>query len=273
MRSDPSRRELFAAGAFAGLLFARPLAGEATAADAAAEAPRVVPAAYPTQDPALAQEMVGVCHRDLARVGELLARQPSLARAAWDWGFGDWETALGAAAHTGRREIAELLIAHGARPTLFSAAMLGQLEVVRAFVAASPGVQRTPGPHGIPLLAHARAGGEPAAPVVRFLEALGDADLRPPTVELSAAESAALSGLYRFGPRPDETITVDSGRMGLQLTREGRTPIRLFHVGERAFFPSGAPAARVRFSAEPAHAAELVVLDPGAVLTARRVAD
>jgi hypothetical protein len=28
-----------------------------------------------------------------------------LARAAWDWGFGDWETALGAASHMGSRPI------------------------------------------------------------------------------------------------------------------------------------------------------------------------
>ena len=113
----------------------------------------------PRQDPALAKETVGVSHRDIKRVRELVERQPALARAAVDWGFGDWETALGAAAHTGRREIAEFLLANGAQPTMFSAAMLGQLDVVKAFVAASPGIQRTPGPHGIPLLAHARAGG------------------------------------------------------------------------------------------------------------------
>ncbi len=34
------------------------------------------------------------------------------------------------------------LIANGAQPTIFSAAMLGQTDVVRAFVAAQPGVQR-----------------------------------------------------------------------------------------------------------------------------------
>ena len=56
---------------------------------------------------------------------------------------------------SGRREIAEFLLAHGARPTVFSAAMLGQLDVVKAFVSASPGVQRTLGPHGITLMAHA----------------------------------------------------------------------------------------------------------------------
>ena len=44
--------------------------------------------------------------------------------------------------------------------------MLGQLDVVKAFIDASPGVQRIHGPHGITLLAHARAGGEKAKPVL-----------------------------------------------------------------------------------------------------------
>jgi hypothetical protein len=275
MPFDPSRRELFVAGPLAALLLSRPaLADDAPAGVPAVDAPpaRVVPAAFPTQEPELAREMVGVCHRDLERVKELLARQPSLARAAWDWGFGDWETALGAAAHTGRREIAELLLAHGARPTLFSAAMLGQLEVVRAFVAATPGAQRTPGPHGIPLLAHAQAGGEPAAAVARYLEEIGDAGLRAPAAELAAADADAVLGVYAFGALPDERIAVETTRNGLTFTRDGRSPLRLFHLGDRTFFPSGAPAARIRFSPEPSRAAELVVHDPDLVLAARRVA-
>ena len=72
-----------------------------------------------------------------------MARQPTLSKATFDWGFGDWETALGAASHVGSREIAELLIANGAHPTIFSAAMLGQLDAVKAFVEAAPGIQKT----------------------------------------------------------------------------------------------------------------------------------
>ena len=40
---------------------------------------------------------------DEARVKELVTTHPHLANAWWDWGFGDWESPLGAAAHTGRR--------------------------------------------------------------------------------------------------------------------------------------------------------------------------
>ncbi|HET7037552.1 MAG TPA: hypothetical protein VFI42_17840 [Thermomicrobiaceae bacterium] len=116
------------------------------------------------------QEFVGNAHGNLERVRELLQAHPGLVNAAWDWGGGDWETALGAAAHMGRRDIAEELLAHGARLDLFAAAMLGEVEIVRAMLRAFPELRRASGPHGIPLLAHAQAGGEPAAAVVRLLQ-------------------------------------------------------------------------------------------------------
>ena len=118
----------------------------------------------------LVQEFVGNAHGNLERVRELLRAQPALVNAAWDWGGGDWETALGAAAHMGRRDIAEELLAHGARLDLFAAAMLGEVEIVRAILGAFPELRRASGPHGIPLLAHAQAGGEEAAAVVRLLQ-------------------------------------------------------------------------------------------------------
>jgi hypothetical protein len=116
------------------------------------------------------REFVGSAHGNLARVAELLDEWPGLANAAWDWKGGDWETALGAAAQTGNREIALLLLSRGARVDLFAAAMLGELEVVRAIVAAHPQMRHALGSHGIPLVDFARAGGEPARAVVAFLE-------------------------------------------------------------------------------------------------------
>src|SRR5687768_16646732 len=109
---------------------------------------------FPRHDAALAREIVGVSHGNLSRVKELVSASPALARASWEWGYGDWETALGAASHVGNREIARILLDNGAHPTIFSAAMIGELDVVKAFIAASPGIQRTRGPHGITLLAH-----------------------------------------------------------------------------------------------------------------------
>src|SRR5512134_2437591 len=112
-----------------GLVSSSPLLAQEPAPSAG-----TAPESFPAQDPAVVREMVGVSHGNVGRVRELLAERPALANAAWDWGCGDWESALGAASHVGNREIAGLLLASGARPTLFSAAMLGQLEVVRALV-------------------------------------------------------------------------------------------------------------------------------------------
>ncbi|HSK65762.1 MAG TPA: hypothetical protein VK888_02460 [Anaerolineales bacterium] len=120
----------------------------------------------------LVQEFVGVAHGDLNRVQELLGQEPGLIHACWDWGGGDFESALGAAAHMGRKDIANFLLQKGARLDLFAAAMLGKLEIVKAALAAFPTALHTPGPHGIPLIAHAQAGGNEAREVLKYLETL-----------------------------------------------------------------------------------------------------
>ena len=122
----------------------------------------------PAIDAALVNDFVLNAHGNFARVKELLAQEPMLVNAVWDWGGGDYESALGAAAHTGGKEIAEYLLTHGARIDLFTAAMLGQLAVVQAVLTAFPAALHVPGPHGIPLLAHAKVGGAEA--VVSYLE-------------------------------------------------------------------------------------------------------
>jgi hypothetical protein len=122
----------------------------------------------PALDPALVEEFVLVSHGNLERVQLLLAQEPQLLNAAHDWGGGDWETGLGSAAHMGRRDIALHLLSEGARIDLFAAAMLGHLQIVTAVLQAVPQMRDALGPHGIPLIEHARAGG--AEDVVRFLE-------------------------------------------------------------------------------------------------------
>lgn len=124
----------------------------------------------PALDSGLVREFVVNAHGELEAVRKALAGEPSFANASWDWGGGDWETALGAAAHMGRRDIAELLLAQGARLDVFAAAMLGEIEVVHAVIAAQPQARNSLGPHGIPLRAHAEAGGEQARRVLELLD-------------------------------------------------------------------------------------------------------
>jgi len=223
---------------------------------------------FPTQPPELAREMVTVAHYDLSRVKELVEARPVLSRAAWDWGFGDWEDALGAASHMGNRPIAEYLISCGARPSLFSSTMLGHLDVIKAFVSAQPGVQRIPGPHSISLLAHAKAGGEASRAVYEFLQSLGDADAGP-SVPLPAGEAERLCGIYRFGPAMNQQIEVAVDHGALTWTRTGMMGRQLFYLGNLSFYPGGAPKVRIRFRNEGT-ATLMIIEDPDAVLIARR---
>jgi hypothetical protein len=126
----------------------------------------------PRLEPELVRDFVSNAHGDLERVRDLLRQQPALVNAAWDWGGGDWETGLGAAAHVGRKDIALCLLENEARMDIFAAAMLGHLEIVEATLRAIPSACRWRGPHGIALLKHAEAGGAEAAPVADFLRSL-----------------------------------------------------------------------------------------------------
>src|SRR5262249_9087575 len=126
----------------------------------------------PAIEASLVQEFVAKAHGDLGRVTELLGREPRLVNACWDWGGGDFESALGAASHVGRKDIATFLLDRGARLDIFAAAMLGRLDIVRAALSAFPAAKSTPGPHGIALIAHAEAGGEAARPVLEYLKGL-----------------------------------------------------------------------------------------------------
>jgi hypothetical protein len=229
---------------------------------------------FPGQPPELVREIVTVSHFDQKRVRELVEARPSLARAAWDWGFGDWETALGAASHMGNRPIAEYLISKGARPSLFSATMLGQLDVVRAFIAAQPEAQRIRGPHSISLLAHAKAGGPQARPVLDFLQTLEGAG-DDPEFKLSEADRSLVLGTYVFGSSPTQKIDVTREHNPflkidqLTWTRKGTMGRPLYHLGDRVFYPAGASAVRIGF-ARDANAVVMTVNDPDLVLKVRR---
>jgi len=229
---------------------------------------------FPVQPSEIVREMVTVSHFDLKRVKELVESRASLAKACWDWGFGDWESAIGAASHVGNRAIAEFLLSKGGRPSLFSAAMLGQVEVVKAFVAAQPGIQKIRGPHGISLLAHAKNGGAGARNVYDFLQSLGDADVDP-EVPITDEEKTKLLGTYTFGIGVAQQIDVSMQQSpGMKTgaftwTRKGSMGRPLYHLGKKEFYPAGAPDVRIRFG-EDGSAMVMTVIDGEVTLTARR---
>jgi hypothetical protein len=267
-----SRRSFVSLSSGLGALGISALASKAWGQPAAAPPPALSAAdAFPAQDPSLVQDAVGASHGNVKRVRELVEKQPALARASIDWGFGDWETCIDAAAHVGNKPIADFLLTNGARPTIFSAAMMGQIDVVKACVAARPGVQRTYGPHGITLMAHARAGGADAAAVVQYLAALGDADVPLPSAPLALADRDALVGKYEYGAGPRDYFTIDVQQDRLGIDRPGGPARRgLIHTGDLAFFPAGVPTAKIAFAREGGRVTRLTVADPQVMVTASR---
>lgn len=226
---------------------------------------------YPSHDPEVVREVVGAAHGRFERLKELIILQPALAKSAWDWGFGDWESALGAASHMGRRDIAEFLIQYGARPNLFTFAMMGQLEVVKACVEANPGVQQIHGPHGITLLAHAEKGGKDAKKVVEYLQKAGDADIAAISLEVTAEEQQIYLGEYTFGKGPDDRFTVLTNSRGKLMIRRGNRFGRVLNrVEDHGFAPGGASTVRVRFKVVDDRAISLSIHDPNPQVVALR---
>lgn len=127
----------------------------------------------------LVADFVIYAHSDLDMVTKLLHKEPGLINASIDWGGGDWETALGGASHMGRRDIVEFLLDKGARIDIFCAAMMGQLDAVRAFLTLQPKLIDARGPHGFTLHFHAQVGASQAATVLDYLQSIKKLELRP----------------------------------------------------------------------------------------------
>jgi hypothetical protein len=137
------------------------------------------PEHHPQFDRARVKRFVIAGHVNLPAVKAMLAEEPNLINGAIDWGNGDFETALGGASHMGRRDIAEYLLEHNARMDIFAATMLGQIDIVKAAVAAFPNIVHVPGPHAIPLIMHAEKGGPAARAVLEFLRPLAAPPFSP----------------------------------------------------------------------------------------------
>ncbi len=134
-------------------------------------------------------------------------------------------------------------------------------------LSASPGIQRTRGPSGITLLAHARAG--KAADVVAFLESIQDANLAYRNEPLDDAARAACVGEYGLGTGATQRLAVAATPHGsLQIRREGAFDRALFHLGGLVFHPMGAEAVRIRLA--PGTLSPSVTVEDGTQLMAAR---
>ena len=127
----------------------------------------------------LAQDFVIFAHSNLDMVKKLLDREPGLLNASVDWGGGDWETALGGASHMGRKDIVENLLSRGARIDIFCAAVMGQLDAIKAFLTLQPSLIDARGPHGFSLHFHAQVGGDTSAATLDFLQSIKQIELKP----------------------------------------------------------------------------------------------
>ncbi len=127
----------------------------------------------PALDKDLVKDFVGKAHKDLDAVKSMLAQEPGLLNASWDWGGGDFETAMEAAGHVGDTDIALFLLSNGARMNIFCAAMLGHLDIVKQILIVYPELKSSKGPHGLQLIHHAKKGGDEAKSVLEYLESIG----------------------------------------------------------------------------------------------------
>lgn len=104
------------------------------------------------------KEFVGAAHRDFDKTNEILNKKPLILNCTNQPVPGDFETAMGGASHVGRKDIADLLMAKGARLDIFNLTFLGYTDVVKELIKAFPHYLNAYGPHGFTLLHHANVG-------------------------------------------------------------------------------------------------------------------
>lgn len=241
-----------------------------------------VPEHFPNIPPEIIGEVVGKSHFDLDRVKELVEKRPELSRSVWEWRFGDFESAIGAASHVGRRDIALYLMSKGARPTIFTFAMLGHFQVIKSIVEASKGIQEVTGPHGISLLDHAYAGRrmkdemtkseiENLEKTINYLISLGNADGEK-YIDVSPEEQKKYLGDYKYGNGEKEGFTIDINmRELLSLGPIGGFGGALYKIGENRFTYNGAPSVIITFDIHDGKVKGLKLSEPDVIIKAEKV--
>ena len=161
----------------------------------------------------LIDEFVVAAHSDLPKVEALLAENPQLLNENASW----METALGAAAHTGSVAIVNYLLAQGAPLDILTAAMLGDVEGVTAFLDSDPAMLGATGPHELPLLFYPVVGDQMA-----LLQTLID---RGADVNAGMGHNTALHAAAGFGRPEMVRYLLDQGADFMATDYEGRTPL------------------------------------------------
>jgi hypothetical protein len=236
---------------------------------------------YPAIDEELTYNVVSASHFDFEKVKELVTKRPELAKASWDWGFGDFETALGACSHTGRRDIAEFLISYGARPDIFTFAMLGMLESVKEIMKTFPGIQTIKGPHGITLWKHVQTRlahkditkGDKAnvQKVADYLEKLGNANILAESIEMTENDKKIFLGDYKFGEAENDIFTIENSKSMpnyIRIVRKGMPGNMLLKTDENTFSPTGAPSVKIKFDVKDNKVNSLTIYEPEPIITA-----
>lgn len=241
-----------------------------------------IPEHFPNIPPETVAEVVGKSHFDLDRVKELVEKRPELSKSVWEWRFGDFESAIGAASHVGRRDIALYLISKGARPTIFTFAMLGHFEVIKSIVEASKSIQEVTGPHGISLLDHAYAGrrmedkmtrieNENLEKTINYLDSLGNAGGEN-YIDVSLEEQKKYLGDYKYGDGEKDGFTIDINmRKLLSLATIGGFGGALYKIGENRFTYNGAPSVIITFDKQDGKVKGLKLTEPDVKITAEKV--
>jgi hypothetical protein len=233
---------------------------------------------YPAIPLEIASEVVGVSHFNLPRLKELVDPRPELAKANWDWGFGDWESAIAAASHTGRKDIVEYLVSKGAVPTIFTFAMLGAYDSVKTLIGFYPGIQKNLGPHGISLLQHAKLGlttegidTSKAKQLVDYLQTLGDADGEQ-YLNVEDADKEKYLGDYKYGEGKDDGFTIRLNmKKSLSLGKLGKFGGALYRTGENQFTYNGAPSVIIKFQIQNSKVISFTINEPGLILKAVKI--
>ncbi len=171
-------------------------------------------------------------HNDWAAVQRLYAATPALLNGRYAK-FN--ETALEAAGHMGRRDIAEWLLAQGAPLTIFAAAMLGRVASLRALLLADPTRATATGVHGISILYHAALSGDPTVADLLLEHGGGagaDAALH---AAVQSGQFAMVEWLLRHGVTDLKTLNSKAQTPYQAAEERGYTAItaRLEHAGGR----------------------------------------